>query len=654
MALYQDLDESRSEIRLLEILSDAPDDMLECKLHTTSVDYRPQFTALSYVWGDPEDTEDILVNGSTTSITSNLASALRHVRRHWHAVFPLQEFSRFRIWADALCINQKDLSERRSQVQLMRRIYSGAEMVISWLGSGLTDINLALQILSTITEQTKSQAPKDEDFSMEWLYQYPKWFEDDAMWNALKRFSQLRYWKRIWIFQELILGRNVHLVHGTTTYHLDQMISGAVWLHRLRGAYNGGFLAQIPTHMEKLTTMEGWYELLKVIEIRERVEVHGPIPPSEFKEVLGFLLSEFAATDPRDHVYGLLGLLKTDIVPDYTRPVAEVYRHFFDLYIKSTKSLVFMHIAGVGVYEDRVADLPSWVPNFTQRAKADELDQRIDSWPDAVWGRADQGIFDTIQRFSHLPKMHEAQVQTTALICAEIVDIQPQFSKRSVQDNSLYTFVCDLVEANKDHPLGSFRPFGQVFWALRPVNIAAPLTVSLRQAVVFLAFVLNCPGIEHTNPIDELVSRATRLGISLSEKVEAIDSLAQKLAPAILEQINFPQDIEYLELVIRILVHEDQLRNPNMLDLQHMFDTQVLFRLSTLNFEHRVALVPQFAQAGDVIAILKGCDAPMVLRAQKDHYAVVGASFSYGLMYGELGSPDYTGDEWFFEVVDLA
>lgn len=41
------------------------------------------------------------------------------------------------LWVDALCINQKDVEERTSQVQFMGKIYAQCEEVIVYLGDNL-------------------------------------------------------------------------------------------------------------------------------------------------------------------------------------------------------------------------------------------------------------------------------------------------------------------------------------------------------------------------------------------------------------------------------------------------------------------------------------------------------------------------------------
>lgn len=84
------------------------------------------FEALSYVWGDPRVTETItLDDDSVLYLTPSIADALRRMR--------LPDTTRA-VWADQICINQKDKSERSQQVKLMGSLYRSAERVLVWLG----------------------------------------------------------------------------------------------------------------------------------------------------------------------------------------------------------------------------------------------------------------------------------------------------------------------------------------------------------------------------------------------------------------------------------------------------------------------------------------------------------------------------------------
>ena len=89
----------------------------------------PTYEALSYVWGNSTVTLPILLNGLEFQVTTNLESALRHLRYH----------DRTRIlWADAICIDQNDIGERGTWALQMDRVYGEVQEVIVWLG-GMTE-----------------------------------------------------------------------------------------------------------------------------------------------------------------------------------------------------------------------------------------------------------------------------------------------------------------------------------------------------------------------------------------------------------------------------------------------------------------------------------------------------------------------------------
>ena len=62
--LYQLLDEASQTIRLLYVHPPSGDaSEIECTIYTAKLEDNPQFTALSYAWGDTEITQTVIVNG---------------------------------------------------------------------------------------------------------------------------------------------------------------------------------------------------------------------------------------------------------------------------------------------------------------------------------------------------------------------------------------------------------------------------------------------------------------------------------------------------------------------------------------------------------------------------------------------------------------
>jgi len=85
-----------------------------------------EYTALSYVWGTPQN-HPVGCDGSSILVTRNCADALRHLRSRTTEVV---------LWVDSICINQASISEKNIQVPLMGEIYSRAKDVFIWLGHG--------------------------------------------------------------------------------------------------------------------------------------------------------------------------------------------------------------------------------------------------------------------------------------------------------------------------------------------------------------------------------------------------------------------------------------------------------------------------------------------------------------------------------------
>ena len=68
------------DIRLLEVLSGDDESTIVTSMVTVSLESKPTYAALSYVWGDATQTSTIECNGKFISITTSLAEALRAFR----------------------------------------------------------------------------------------------------------------------------------------------------------------------------------------------------------------------------------------------------------------------------------------------------------------------------------------------------------------------------------------------------------------------------------------------------------------------------------------------------------------------------------------------------------------------------------------------
>jgi RimJ/RimL family protein N-acetyltransferase len=141
---YRPLDSKRNEIRLLKIHkvdgNATTPDLIQCSLEYVSLVLPPPYTALSYCWGDPKVTKEIVLDGETFEVTTNLHDALQELRQRDHRA----------LWVDAICVNQRNIEERNQQLLRMSAIYRRAEITVAWLGRAYHSTSFAFAMLRAL------------------------------------------------------------------------------------------------------------------------------------------------------------------------------------------------------------------------------------------------------------------------------------------------------------------------------------------------------------------------------------------------------------------------------------------------------------------------------------------------------------------------
>ncbi|KAK4118300.1 HET-domain-containing protein, partial [Parathielavia appendiculata] len=157
------------------------------------------YVAMSYAWGrPPQPMVEILVNGNRMMVGKNLEAGFRRFRA--------MDYFRLggKLWADAVCINQRDLAEKQEQVPLMASIYRHAGNVIVWLGPEADDSDQVISLLESLgtTYRAEYYELLDAEDALD--------VEDSAlhtMAEKLYHFFDRPYWRRVWIIQEICMGR---------------------------------------------------------------------------------------------------------------------------------------------------------------------------------------------------------------------------------------------------------------------------------------------------------------------------------------------------------------------------------------------------------------------------------------------------------------
>src|SRR5690242_16376759 len=263
---YPDLDTTQKQIRLLRLRHRAHHGHLpQYELHTFDLDKAPNYIALSYTWGPPLPNYPIRVNHRKL-----------HIRANLHAF--LQGFAaRGYIWIDQICIDQSNPEEKNHQVRMMAQIYKDCDSMIIWLGS------------------------KDQPFreaADEFIYKPRP--------HSLSVLLHDDYFTRLWVVQEVLLARAVRIIcrgmSGPVEIPWDDVhavaTGSAMWLQQ--HGHSKAVLALIANQgMNR-------YEGLRLTIAR---------------------FSGYECENPRDKVYGLLGIVKPKerLEVDYTKSVQDVF-----------------------------------------------------------------------------------------------------------------------------------------------------------------------------------------------------------------------------------------------------------------------------------------------------------------------------------------
>jgi hypothetical protein len=309
-----------------------------------------EYEAISYTWGEPNPAQvAFVVSGSegerlpgaplTIDIGSNLACALRYLR---------DPISPKRLWIDAICINQNNIAERNEQVLRMRDIYKYARRVLVWLGEEAQDSKLALDTIRLVSQQV--------EYSTDYTFlRYPDarnrdWFRQghslpfcDNQWGSIDQLLSRPWFERVWTMQEIAVGSHESIVQCGHDY--------LEW---------GSFRKAVRCLIAKRPSSNR--ETAARLDMISMSALIGSKTTTFQTFIRG--ASNRKATDPRDKIYGILGILPAQfasrIKPDYSLSVGDVYRSFALAY--------FEHFQRLDILVHRARVTPSWITDWFQNA----------------------------------------------------------------------------------------------------------------------------------------------------------------------------------------------------------------------------------------------------------------------------------------------
>jgi hypothetical protein len=331
-------------IRLADLLPGEVGHAVNVHLYIVDLGHHPQFEAISYVWGNDNDSGGVSINcnGAELRVTKNLHSALARLRYR----------DRVRtLWADALCINQGNTRERSHHVSFMGLIYEAADGVLACMGDDRD--GRAGDVVSLILDH---KARSSGDSSLEHgrgIYTVKEALAD-SRWEGVSKLLLQPWFSRAWVIQEVGLAKSVIAVYGQEEFDYRDFIRLMKWVVSCAGQLEAKY------NLWWWFIHHDWYDWSQPPDT----------PSARDLFIFLFQASAMACKDPKDHIYAFLGhpLMQLEdgtplVVPDYRETF-----HFKTLYSNIARPLLSRGdtriLASVGHNEDSISEDLTWTPRW--------------------------------------------------------------------------------------------------------------------------------------------------------------------------------------------------------------------------------------------------------------------------------------------------
>ncbi|KAH6695655.1 heterokaryon incompatibility protein-domain-containing protein [Plectosphaerella plurivora] len=607
-------------------------------LSNAHLDDNPAYEAISYCWGDAKDTRVVHCHGVPINITYSLFTALQRLRR-------LDE-TRI-VWADAVCINQTDTDEKTEQVKLMGRIYSQPSRVLIWLGEdktgldGLKECLAGAQELLPPSSQDGSQllaAAKTAYFEASELRRAKKPNFNDHNWQPFASILCRAWFDRTWIIQEAILApEHVERLVLCGDLKFDWNVLADV-CYRIASHGFGLSLSGTSVLNAKAPSMFHFmqennrpvimFQCASMISLLQHYQKASNIVDAIMAA------TSFKATDPRDHVYGLLGSCAhtSGIMPDYNLTAPEVFCQVSEAVLVGDQNLRLLALAphmafGAGdIVPKRIDGLPSWVPDFSCEASV--------SFPPLVSYTIRPQLYHAGDQVPEVPvRISESDGRKLLHLRGRIIDT-----------------VDEMAQCLPDAPMPT-------------ENDILPKT---GYPALLKRYILNwlreCQRVAFgsSSVITEAVQISKDDGTTASQVNVTVNPWSEEFANTLIcamtlmrdaappEAISAVKDfVTYLEAYFTPgWVMTESFRERMLTDgpiVEHSIGAQGVTRKFCRTTGGRLGQVRKDARKGDVVCVITGAEVPFILRkseVQEGAWVLIGDAYISGVMQGEALADD--------------
>ncbi|KAK4169536.1 heterokaryon incompatibility protein 6, OR allele [Cladorrhinum sp. PSN259] len=644
-SIYQPITKP-NEIRLLVLEPGSPTDDVECSLLNVQLSWRTKYEALSYTWGDAAITRPLTCSGQTINVTVSLHDALTDLR--------LPRRRRY-LWVDAVCINQTDNEEKGKQIMLMDQIYKKARRVLIYLGKSDPSVDGAMKDFRWL--DWKFMPLHVRRYNSRWAVLGPAGVamidllpkmkpmkETEFNWGPITSLLQRQWFERTWVIQEAVLAKRAEVICG------NQSVSWAV-LERVVIAMNvyHGFVKSIAGYKE----IDRAVHAINLIRSARRDAYRHILMPElwllnryitgsrqEFSRMIDLVQESrrFACTNPRDKIYGLLGITKEDsrseyLTPNYGLSPGDVFRRYVLWEILHNNSLKVLGVSSDKERSDPEFASPSWVPDFT----------RLD--PHYRLTRYDKRAAYLANLGRPKPEARVSEDGKVLYLKGRPIDIIHTVAQRSAS----HTFDDDITDEERKISTGN-----EEIAELSPALIKEAIEI-WRAAVK-----------RQTGRAPPLVTKDLWVTAKDGEFTAYPEQWTYLLRALICDRTDLGSfatvaDLPYVAGVVRALADEipfsrlfRKTDGPRVQGTIQALIHAGQSRRFASTWTGLAGFVPVRAREGDAVVILYGSQVPCVLRPAGDgKYSLVGECYMHGLMWGKgaFGSAGMGSKEQEFAII---
>ncbi|KAH6714217.1 heterokaryon incompatibility protein-domain-containing protein [Leptodontidium sp. MPI-SDFR-AT-0119] len=611
---FEPLNPPSSQIRLCRFQRDRSGSIIGW-LENYSIDdpKRPEFKALSYVWGAGNFSYKIAINGHLYLALESLSPALSAIcddvrlKRSWW-------------WIDCICINQgadeRAPLERNAQVNMMDKIYEKAEEVVGWLGQGDMECERGMRfslVLSEVLLQLRAKSLVDFDKLDDDL-------KDPKNWSALEKLFLQPWWTRVWTLQEYVVAKRFTFRYGREKASRTQLNKATLAIDM--------FAKVKDTIMSSRAFLAAW--------VRRRMwDLYQRKIPLQLTGLLAYV-GNSKASDPRDRIFSLLGLATDRHLaepPNYQDDVSKVYIGFVKSFVQHYNNLDvicfvdrFHHTPTEGSSQ---SSLPSWVPDWRVAVIPGVIPLMVSQTASHYVGNCRPSRITPDGAISYTAGITKRPLEATFSDDSRIL-IGKGIMLDYVDGVGGLKIVHedrdgDEAEANVNDVMDASMLLEQIGRCLllnrkdRYLKVESPVGYRFDEFQALCLAAMNTPGAAELNPrFLDWFQRNKDLQIQ-GHSLERICTMTPKLEKS---------------KAIKL----DDIYNQDSFVARFTDTTRWMVRRLMTTNSGNIGVVSSRAQKGDQIWVLLGCSVPVVLRKRggEQFCEVIGECYLQGYMQGEI------------------